>query len=93
MSKFVCSYCGKEYDDAIDRARCEIKCGDIQRKARAEEEKRVDAQEIDNMLNAVISKISSFEKKYGKYKPTPETSAKIDNCADTLLSMIYSMLI
>lgn len=37
--KFVCSYCGAEYDDAPARARCELEC-DEKRKQEAARRRR-----------------------------------------------------
>ena len=35
--KFKCSFCGQEYDNALSRAQCEIKCNE---KQKIEEEKK-----------------------------------------------------
>lgn len=60
---FKCSFCGKEYENALDRARCEIEC-DKANKAKAEQEKQ-------NMLKAEKSKrIKELDKAYIEYFET-----------------------
>ena len=69
--KYVCSYCGAEYDSPPARARCELEC-DEKRKAEAErerrrklaEEKQERLQEIRDARNTYNTLVVQFNKDY-----------------------------
>lgn len=71
--KYVCSFCGAEYDSAPERARCELKC-DEKRKQEAErmkqkllegkrQERYQEIKEKNDNLNRLIAK---YRQDYGE---------------------------
>jgi len=68
---FKCSFCGKEFDNVLDRARCEIKC-DEKIKAEVERQKQeclkaeqnTRAEEVTNAYNEYIETCNKAREKY-----------------------------
>lgn len=70
---FKCSFCGKEYENALDRAKCEIECdkankakieAERQNKLKAEKAKRI--EEIDKAYAEYLETCKSAKEKYLK---------------------------
>ena len=70
---FKCSFCGKEYENALDRARCEIRCDEKikteleqerQEKLKLEKDKRI--EEVDNAYDEYRSTCYNSKEKYIK---------------------------
>lgn len=71
---FKCSICNKEYEDAMDRARCELACGKKQQEeakkaaeAKKKEMKIADESQVDEAFAAAYKLRDEFVKKYGAY--------------------------
>jgi len=60
VNMFKCSICGKEYEDAIDRAKCEIEC-DKRLKAEAEKKRQ---EELKNKKQERIEELNRARKEY-----------------------------
>lgn len=82
---FKCSFCGKEFENALDRANCEIKCDeDIKIKAEKERQAKLNAEknkrydEIKCKANELETLIKQFNNDYGDSiwmrTPTPLTN-------------------
>lgn len=89
---FKCSICDKEYENAMDRARCELACGKKQKEEakKAEEAKKQAEQatrknKIDEAYDFADKLRDEYVKDYGSYT---RTSTKISNMVndDELLS-------
>lgn len=66
--KFVCSYCGAEYDSAPARARCELECDE---KCKQEDERRRRERlrkEKESRRQAVIDQYNSFFDAWKQYQ-------------------------
>jgi len=87
--KFICGYCGKEYDTPAARANCELSCD---RKRIAEEEKakqdklKKEKEDRRNQILTARKELSDMEqryyKDYGEYMYTlrePITRRDIDD--------------
>ena len=87
---FKCSFCGKEYENALDRAKCEIECDKAnkakaevekqeklkaEQKARAEETKKAYAEYVETCNNA-REKYLEILHKYQKDYPKAVSSAR-----------------
>ena len=68
---FKCSFCGKEYENALDRAKCEIECDkankvksevEKQEKLKAEKAKRI--EEIDKAYAEYLETCNNAREKY-----------------------------
>lgn len=74
---FKCSYCGKEYDNAPGRARCELICyekqqEEIERKRQAEmqEQKEFRIKELNDAYRQFVNLAAHFRHDYGeRYMP------------------------
>ena len=73
--QFKCSICGKTYDKAIDRAKCEIECTKKQEddaKKLAEEAKKIEQERRKNEVDAAIEDArklkDAYIKDYGYYE-------------------------
>lgn len=65
--KYKCSYCGAEYDTALDRAKCELEC-DEKRKQEAEEQRKNELREAkDARRQELIQKRRELEELTKKY--------------------------
>lgn len=71
---FKCSICGKEYECAIDRARCELNCYAKQQeeaKKAAEAEKKAEQaarkKAVDDAINKAVQLKNAYMKDYGRY--------------------------
>ena len=71
-SVYVCSYCNKEYEQPIDRAKCEITCAKKKeleaeklRKENLEKEKTARMKEIELKGKEYVELIRQFIKDYG----------------------------
>ena len=71
---YKCGICGKEYDEPVNRAKCEIACTEKKeeeerqaalRKKEAEYGKR--KEEVDNAFNTAYVLKEKFVKDYGSY--------------------------
>lgn len=72
---YKCGICGKEYNDVLDRAKCEIACAEraeTEAKAAAEakkkEEQKVRKAEVDAVFEHLHKLITSYVKDYGNYE-------------------------
>ena len=72
---YKCGVCGKEHENVLDRAQCEITCTEKKaeeeklaalRKKEAEYSKR--KEEVDNAFNVAYELRSKFIADYGSYK-------------------------
>ena len=67
--KLRCEFCGKEYDNPVDRANCEITC-DKQIKLKAEKERQqklwhekdIRRKDIDETVNLLNQKLEAYQK-------------------------------
>lgn len=71
---FKCSICGKEYENTIDRARCELNCYAKQQeeaKKTAEAEKKAEQaarkKAVDDAINKATQLKNAYLKDYGCY--------------------------
>lgn len=69
--KYICSYCGGEYDTAPERARCEIKCdekhrqeAERERRRKLDEERGSRVKEIEAAREHLAKLTADFEKDY-----------------------------
>jgi len=81
MDKFVCGYCGKEYDNVEDRMECEKKCrAEILKKEEKEKEAKRNEEmdndysnisklvkERDRLDNQISKAVRSYNKKYDNF--------------------------
>lgn len=91
---FKCSICDKEYENAMDRARCELACGKKQEEeaqkaaeAKKKEMKIADEAQVDEAFAAAYKLRDEFVKKYGAYSYVYKnrvTNTFEDNDAPTL---------
>jgi len=72
---FKCSFCGKEFENAPDRAKCEIECD---KKIKVEAEK----QKQENLKAEKEKRIAELETAYEEYQTT------VDNAYDVYQSTI-----
>ncbi len=71
--KFVCVYCGAEYDTPVARGRCEMEC-DMKRQQEAERERKEELErrkedrrkEIVSDYKTLSKKCDAFAKDYGE---------------------------
>lgn len=70
---FKCSYCGKEYEAPVERARCEIACeAEMKKKAEQDKANQLKAeknnrfQEIQGYINLINEKMNLYNKDYGE---------------------------
>ena len=78
---YKCGVCGKEFDNILDRAKCEIACAEkaeeeARRAAEAKkiEEKNVRKAEVDEAFVHLHSLITEFVKDYGHYEYDGEST-------------------
>lgn len=91
---FKCSICDKEYENAMDRARCELACGKKQEEeakkaaeAKKKEMKLTDEAKVDEAFATAYKLRDEFVKKYGAYAYVNKdrvTNTFEDNDAPTL---------
>ena len=70
---FKCSYCGKEFETPVERARCEIACeAEQKRKAEQERVKKLQGEKLDRCneiqedIKKLNQKIVSYNKDYNE---------------------------
>ena len=91
---FKCSICDKEYEDVMDRARCELTCGkkmqeDIKKaqEAKNKEIRLAEEAKVDEAFATAYKLRNEFVKKYGAYAYVHKahvTNTFEDNDAPTL---------
>jgi uncharacterized protein YlxW (UPF0749 family) len=74
MAKYECAYCGKQYEDPIDRARCEFACVEkIKEKEEVERQKKLNAdkerryKEVEAKYNELAKAVKEYNKDYGTF--------------------------
>ena len=73
---FKCSFCGKEYENALDRAKCEIEC-DKANKVKAEQEKQ------DKLKAEAMKRENEVIRAYNEYTKTcNEAKEKYEKIAE-----------
>lgn len=85
---FKCSICGKEYENAIDRARCELNCYAKQqeevKKAAETEKKAAQAarkKAVDDAINKAVQLKNAYMKDYGCYTyKNHDAHSDLDDC-------------
>lgn len=78
--KFVCSFCGAEYDTARARARCELECDEKRRqeKTRVERkrlmvEKQSRLAEVNKAFDNYVAVVKQFNKDYHEFPKAYDT--------------------
>ncbi len=71
--KFVCTYCGKEYDSPVERARCELSCWEKQEGEEAKQEQDARLEELHRDTQELIEKWESYHKDY----PDPDSKMSV----------------
>lgn len=87
---FKCGICGKEYECAIDRARCELNCYQKQQeemKKAAEAKKKAEQaarkEEVDAAIQNAQDLLTQYTKDYGHYSVTS------NNIVDDLYRLLF----
>lgn len=69
--KYICGYCGAEYDSPAARARCELECDEKQkaevereRRRKLEEERDSRLKEVNDALNTYNMLVAQFNRDY-----------------------------
>lgn len=75
MDKFICAICGKEYNDILGRAKCEIECigkrEEEEKRAAAEKraaEKKIRKEAVDEAVANAFRLVNAYMKDYGHYE-------------------------
>lgn len=74
--KFVCSYCGAEYDDAPARARCELECDEKQKQKMERERQELLRAEKETRKKAVVDQYNKFVEEWKQYQRDYHESIK-----------------
>ena len=72
---FKCGICGKEYENVMDRAHCELTCGkkreeEVKKAAEAkkEAERKARHAEVEKLLHQAITAVQEYCKDYGYFE-------------------------
>lgn len=90
--KYVCAYCGAEYDDPVSRAKCELECDEKrqqeeakQKKAMLAEEKKVRQKEIQELCDA----LNDLVKQYNRRFPDSSVRLKFNSYGDSIFDLFW----
>lgn len=88
--KYVCSYCGAEYDSAPVRARCELECDEKQkqeeerqRKLRLDGERDARRAEIEAAWNRYVVLMNQYRNDYGEDFPVQRANRVLADVVNT----------
>ena len=72
---YKCGICGKEFNNVLDRAKCEIACAEKAEEAakkaaeeKKKEEQKIRKKEVDTALENLHKLVSAYVKDYGHYE-------------------------
>lgn len=72
---YKCGICGKEYNNVLDRAKCEIACAERAEEearkaaeAKKKEEQKIRKAEVDEVFERLHELITNYVKDYGHYE-------------------------
>ena len=72
---YQCGICGKEYNNVIDRAKCEIACTEKAEEeakkaaeAKKKEERKIRKMEVDEAFEHLHALVTAYVKDYGHYE-------------------------
>ena len=71
ITKYVCEYCGAEYDDKSKASECEKRCASIEANAKRKESRRAEISAAVDSLTRILQKY------YNDYKEIPPISIKV----------------
>lgn len=86
---YKCSYCGAEYDHAIDRARCEFICDEKAKMAAEEERKRRLESERERRYEELLAAEKRYEDLLHSYYMDYGTIGLLDEAQKTVDFMIF----
>ena len=94
--KLTCSICGKEHNDVVSRANCELACARRQAEeakkaaeAKKREEQENDKAVVDRAREAFIKLRDSYIKKYGAYSYHTTMAEEQNTRLDDLIRCIF----
>lgn len=90
--KYVCAYCGAEYDDPVSRAKCELECDEKrqqeeakQKKARLAAEKKVRQMEIQELCDTLNDRVMDYNRLY----PDSSVRLKFNSYGDSIFDLFW----
>ena len=94
---FKCSFCNKEYENAIDRAQCELACHkkkEEEAKKAAELKKKAEQEarhaEVTKLINDARVALNKYVDDYGVYDY--EVEEDYDDIYDGMMAMLHHYL-
>lgn len=83
---YKCSICGKEFNNVVARANCELKCSkklEEDAKKAVEEKKKAEREaryvEVEKAINVAYDLMNKYIKDYGSYSRTERVHSPIDD--------------